>query len=356
MGTQDATITTRTQLHGPATMVAEQAGAYLGLPLLKPGYLPTLTPDDFDLVTCSEKADLFATLGQRATTELMPKLTDRDGNVVIARLRVDPALEVTNLAVGGTRVTEVVHHPPSLFATVLEHVVWDVNVDGAALVEPPRDSQLERAVALAPTLVLSTDLIGNDYNNVSVGGDGVPSLDAVTSDADFTAALRTVLERLDSTGAEVFLATGPDATLLPRYDAKVAQLKAQGLSDAEASGWRDQLRARIAHFNEILLAETARYPRVHVVDVAAKVQDVFAHGLQVGGQTLSPAPFGGLLSLDSMHFSDTGYAVLANAFIDEINRVLGTDVPRLDLAAVHAGDPYAVAALRAAGYPCAGTR
>ena len=354
MGTQDATIHARTQLHGPAALFAKQAGAYLGLPLLKPGYLPTLTPGDFDLATCTERGDLFATLGQRATSELLPKLKDRDGNVVIARMRVDPALEVTNLAVGGTRVTEVVHHPPSLLAIVLEHLVWDVDVDTAQLVEPPRQSQLERLVALRPTLVLSTDLIGNDYNNVNLEVDGVPSLDAVTSEADFVAALTTVLDRLDATGAEVFLATGPDATLLPRYERKVAQLKAKGFSDAEASGWRDELRARIGRFNDILLAECAKHPKVHVVDVAAKVREVFANGLAVGGETLSPAPFGGLLSIDSMHFSDTGYAVLTNAFIEEVNRVLGTAVPLVDLEAVHAADPYAVGALRANGFPCAG--
>ncbi|MCC6336619.1 MAG: hypothetical protein IT380_21850 [Myxococcales bacterium] len=356
MGTQDATIHARTQLHGPATLVARQAGAYLGLPLLKTGYLPTLTPDDFDLATCTEKGDLFSALGHRATKELIPKLKDRDGNVIISRMRVDPRLTVTNLAVGGTRVTEVVHHPPGLLAIVLEHLVWDVDVDTAGLIEPPAESQLDRVVALQPTLVLSTDLIGNDYNNVNLNAEGVPSLDAVTSDEDFTAALRTVLQRLDATGAHVFLATGPDATLLPRYDAKVAELRARGFSEADATGWRDGLRARITHFNEILLVETARYPRVHVVDVAGKVRDIFANGLVVGGQTLPAVPFGGLLSLDSMHFSDTGYAVLANTFLEEVNRVLQADLPPVDVEAAHADDPYSVEALRANGFPCAGTR
>lgn len=354
MGTQDATIHARTQLHGPATQFARQAGAYLGLPLLKPGYLPTLTPDDFDLATCTEKADLFTVLGQKATQELLPKLKDRDGNVVIARMRVDPSLEVTNVAVGGSRVTEVVQHPPGLLAVVLEHLVWDVDVDAAGLIEPPAESQLDRVVALAPTLVLSTDLIGNDYNNVNLAVDGVPSLDAVTPEPDFTAALRTVLERLEATGAHVFLATGPDATLLPRYEAKVAQLRARGFSEAEATGWRDQLRARIDRFNAILLAEAARFPRVHVVDVAAQVRAVFQSGLAVGGTTLAARPFSGLLSIDGMHFSDTGYAVLANAFIDEVNGALGAGLPRVDVEAVHRADPYAVAALRANGFPCAG--
>lgn len=356
MGTQDATIHARTQRSGPATQVARQAGAYLGLPLLHEGFLPALTPDDFDLSTCEERDDLFATLGRRALEELLPKLKDREGNIVIRRMRVDPSLEVTNVAIGGSRVTEVVGHPPGLFAQVLEHLVWNPNVDTAGLVSPPPETQLDRVVALAPTLVVSTDLIGNDYNNVDLSVAGVPSLEAVTREADFTAALRTVLGRLDATGAHVFLATGPDATLLPRYDAKVAALRAQGFSDAEARGWRDELRARIGRFNAILLAEAAQHPRVRVVDLAAKVQEVFERGLDVGGTHLGPAPFGGLLSLDGMHFSDTGYAVLANAFLEAMNEELGAALPLVDVKAVHAADPYAVAALRAAGYPCAGTR
>jgi hypothetical protein len=62
-----------------------------------------------------------------------------------------------------------------------------------------------------------------------------------------------------------------------------------------------------------------------------------------------------LLSLDTMHFSDTGYAVLANVFLEEINATLGTNVPLVELAPINASDAYSVEALQAAGISCAGT-
>ena len=94
---------------------------------------------------------------------------------------------------------------------------------------------------------------------------------------------------------------------------------------------------------------------VHVVDLHAKVATVLSEGVDLGNKVLRPAPFGGLLSLDSMHFSDTGYGALANMFLEEINATLGTNVPLADLSAINAVDAYSVEALQAAGISCAGT-
>ena len=61
--------------------------------------------------------------------------------------------------------------------------------------------------------------------------------------------------------------------------------------------------------------------------------------------------WGGLLSLDDLHLTDTGYALYAQKFIDAINAV-GTQIPPIDVDAVHAGDALAPARLRAGGYTC----
>lgn len=61
---------------------------------------------------------------------------------------------------------------------------------------------------------------------------------------------------------------------------------------------------------------------------------------------------GGILSLDGIHPSNTGYGLLAYAFIDTINKAYGTSIPQVDLQAVYNGtrcsnkrycfpDPYA---------------
>ena len=79
-----------------------------------------------------------------------------------------------------------------------------------------------------------------------------------------------------------------------------------------------------------------------------------ANGVKVGAVTLTARHFGGLLSGDDLHFSDTTYARLANEFAGAINTALGTHLPPVDLEAVLAQDPWSVAKLRAAGFSCAG--
>lgn len=355
MGSQDASISQRSQLHGPAAIIARQAGAYLGIPLIRPNTLPALTTADIDPVRCRPFVDdIFGTIGARAQNELLPKLKDSAGNVAIAKMRVDPALVATNVAIGGFRIAETVGGAKSFFGTILEHVIWDPKVDVAGLVNPPKEAQLQRVEALKPTIAISTDLIGNDYNNVNLHTDGIPDLAALTPVAEVKASLAELMTRLDATGAEVFVATGPDNTVLPDYAEKVARLKAAGVADLDATGWLAGIRARIAEYNDALLAEAKKHPKVHVVDLHRGVAAVLKDGVALRDGVLKPAPFGGLLSLDSMHFSDTGYAVLANMFIDQINADLGTRIPRADLDAIHATDAYSIEALRAAGLSCAG--
>jgi hypothetical protein len=237
MGSQDASISMRSQLHGPAAVVARQMGAYLAMPLIKTGFLPALTVADIDPLRCRPTAaDIFGTIGARAQAELIPKLKDQSGNIVIGKMRVDPNLVATNVAIGGFRVAETVGGAKSFFGTILEHVIWDAKVDTAGLINPPAETQLDRIAALKPTIAISTDLFGNDYNNVNLHTDGIPDLSALTPVDELRASLRVLLTRLDATGAEVFVATGPDNTVLPMYPEKVARLKAAGFSEATRPG------------------------------------------------------------------------------------------------------------------------
>ena len=44
------------------------------------------------------------------------------------------------------------------------------------------------------------------------------------------------------------------------------------------------------------------------------------------------------MTLDGLHFSDTGYGILANIFLDAIDAELGGVPSRVDLEAVITGD------------------
>ena len=84
----------------------------------------------------------------------------------------------------------------------------------------------------------------------------------------------------------------------------------------------------------------------------AKVETIRTSGVRAGGELCTAARFGGLLSLDNLHFTDTGYAVLANLFIEAINAQLGAQIPLVDVDAVHADDPLTPSKLSAAGFTC----
>jgi hypothetical protein len=335
--------------------LARAAGAYLSLPLIKEGLFPGLTLEDFDRTTCKPLRDDVFTIIQERAGDLLPRLKDANGNIVVARARVDPEVEVRNVAIGGFRMKQVIHGGGDLLTMGIEHMVWNPYATTNDLFSEPAQKMLDRVESLQPTLVLSTDLFGNDYNNVDLGKAGIPDLTALTSMEEFRPELAEILLRLEGTGAEVFLATGPDATVLPQYGVKIQKLRDAGFSEHDASAWREAMRTRIGEYNAELRAQAAAYPRVHLVDMYTAVQEVLANGVDVAGTHLSPQPMGGLLSLDGMHFSDTGYAMVANMFIEKMNADLGVKVPLVNLGQVHAEDPYSVESLRAAGFACAGT-
>jgi hypothetical protein len=67
-----------------------------------------------------------------------------------------------------------------------------------------------------------------------------------------------------------------------------------------------------------------------------------------GGQRLTTAFLGGLFSLDGIHPTDTGYAVIANAFIHALDAQAGAGIPPLPLRDVQRADPLVLAGV---GHP-----
>ena len=72
----------------------------------------------------------------------------------------------------------------------------------------------------------------------------------------------------------------------------------------------------------------------------------------MAGERFRAGRGGGRLGLDHTHFSDAGYAVMANVIIEEIAAVTGVRLPLVDLAPIAAADPRSPSALEAAGLSC----
>lgn len=106
------------------------------------------------------------------------------------------------------------------------------------------------------------------------------------------------------------------------------------------------------------IAASATATGVPMVDVKTILEDIYtgntADPLAAAALTVNPgkccsmAFFGGLLSFDGLHPSNTGYALIADAFIQAVNTKYGTTITPVSPAAVYNGtgkipfpDPYA---------------
>jgi lysophospholipase L1-like esterase len=85
-------------------------------------------------------------------------------------------------------------------------------------------------------------------------------------------------------------------------------------------------------------------------DTGAALVDIHATFQQIetaGGVPINPPKCcslvyrGGFFSLDGLHPSNTGYALIANVFIQTLDTAYGLGIPQVNVGAVYATDPYA---------------
>ena len=108
----------------------------------------------------------------------------------------------------------------------------------------------------------------------------------------------------------------------------------------------------------VAAVEQSRGVEIAQVDAFSVFDQIAAQGLVVPGGSSPGGSFvidntylGGLFSLDGIHPTRTGQAVIANAFIDAINTRFGESIPRVDIATVAASDPFVGNPYRPQGEP-----
>jgi lysophospholipase L1-like esterase len=264
-------------------------------------------------------------------------------------------------------------------------------------------TQLERALALAPTTVIVW-LGSNDALVPALTG----ALPALTPPAAFQQSFDRLMTGLDQTGANVVLANIPDVTAIPYFVSMNQVAKENGIDVAEllarvpletdpqfqpdpqlhegdfvrrsalplikgvlsdpstnlpvfcdkpvyalpeipgfpAGKYPCLLRA--AHAAAVqntinaynqIIAAEAATRNAPLVDIHRLVNDIAAGGIDVGGQHLTTEFLGGLFSLDGIHPGNTGYAVIANEFIRVMNEELSLKIPAVSVADVFKSDP-----------------
>ena len=106
------------------------------------------------------------------------------------------------------------------------------------------------------------------------------------------------------------------------------------LTPAEVTSLQDAIEG----YNAVI-ADASRSVGAVLVDIATLLADADVNGYWIGPDKLTTDYCGGVFSLDGVHPTNSGYAVVANAFIAAMNEQLAYAIPPVDVAAVWANEP-----------------
>jgi lysophospholipase L1-like esterase len=345
-GFQSDSLLDTAQPHGWAAVLAAQAHTPLVLPLIAPPGVPNV----LELLSVGPPLVIEPTPG--------PMSPGRD----------DPFVQATDLAVPGAELQDVLTTAPSFPIDSLTDLV--IGLPG--LLDNVSKTQVEWAQSLQPTTIFLW--IGS---NDILGAASVADPSAATPLSSFASNYNKLLNELSQTGATLVVANIPDVTVVPFFTpaATIAQEAGHPLfvigpilgigpgdyvlpdgvamipgiltgsikgplasSDVLRAPQVLETRAIIDAYNIIIAVEAFTHGAV-LVDIHTLADQIRSQGIEADGHHLTNAFLGGAFSLDGVHPTNTGYAVIANKFITTLNQTRGTSIPLVDINLVASTDP-----------------
>ena len=333
------------QPHGFASLIAAQKRVPLPLPLIvAPGI-----PNVLELINPGP----------------LPVIVPAPG---VSLGRVDLSVQTMNLAVPGQSVQDALTRRPDFPIDTLTDLILGL----PGLLSGASRSQVEWAESLAPTTILVW-IGNNDALLPAIVGD--PSF--LTPIPAFEASFTGLMNRLAATGATLAVANIPDIGTIPYFIPadKIAGLTGAPLgvigpilgiasgdfvtldslplalailsnpalgplpgSSVLTSAEMAQVRAAVDGYNAII-AKLAKAHGAALVDVHGLTDEIRDHGYVVRGQRLNTEFLGGVFSLDGIHPTFTGHAIIANEFIHALNTQFAAGIPPVSIEQVAGGDP-----------------
>ena len=356
-GYQSGSLIDASQVNGWAPLVAAQAKFAITLPLIaSPG-----APNQLTLAHLATPT-LLSTIG------MLPGTTSGRDNF---------GAQPTDVAVPGALLNDALNTPPLLNPTTgqqtLNQLVLGYPGFGYGVVR----SQAQQAVAANPTTIFVW--LGN---NDALIADFYGSPSVMTPLATFTTQYQQLIGYLTAnSNAHLVIANIPDVTavaymqqattLLGFFSAQTgvpatalsAVLGIQpgdlvslpGLQQVPAilggtakgpiaatnilhAADVATVQANVAAFNKVIAASAASAGAT-LVDINALFAKTTANGITANGVTGNTGFLGGVFSLDGIHPTNTGYAVIANFFIDTMNAAFKSSIPDVNVSAVAVVDP-----------------
>jgi lysophospholipase L1-like esterase len=366
-GYQNGSLLDTQQPHGYANLIAQQAKFPLTLPLIAPPGAPNVMT--------------LVSLGPPPVTGIMDP-----GQSTIGR--DDYMVQATDLAVPGALVNDVLNTVPVAIPTTAEQQITQLVIGFPGLSDNIARTQLGWAVALNPTTIIVW--IGN--NDALVADEtGMPA--SMTPLATFTTEFTQLMSNLSKqTHANLIVSNLPDVTLVPYLTpalqvleeaclgaygsvtpaciASMSQLlgiqpagttyagdlvNPTGLAEVSLiltgkqappitdSGFLSAaevvtVQQMVLSYNQVI-QQQATAVGATLVDFHTVFAQTAASGVTANGYTGNFSYLGGMFGLDGVHPSNTGYGVVANAFIDAMNASLHTTIPDVNLSTIAAQDP-----------------
>jgi lysophospholipase L1-like esterase len=339
-GVQSADASYRSQPYSYVNVIATQLGVNFPLPLIQDGPF----------------TDVFS---------------------VTNRTRIDPTVESPNLAVSGADTTSI----------LTQSATTPIANEADLVLSPRTGTQVQIAQSLQAPFM--TCWIGsNDALSAVLAFD---DLDAsqLTPVSVFASNYQQIVQDLTGWHNNVVFANVPnvtdvgflfnndDLTLflgqnygLPAgsYTSLVAMLLLKlgiaGSSLLQDPSWVldasevQTIENAVQQYNQIIATDAAAV-HMPVVNINALLGAVEQNGIAIGSLTLTTRYLGGMFSLDGVHPSDIGHAVIANYFIAAANAAFHMNTPPLthsQLLTVLEQDPFVdfTGALKVRGRPFAG--
>jgi lysophospholipase L1-like esterase len=361
-GFQSGSLLDTAQVHGWAPLVAKQGNFNIIQPLIAyPG-----APNVLQLVSLGPPPVITSVCPPSGTPNVCGSTTGRDNF----------ATQVTDLAVPGALLNDVMNTVPLANPAAGQQQINQLVLGFPGLGYGVAQSQLAFAIQAQPTTIFLW--IGN--NDALIADEtGMPS--SMTSVANFTTQYQALMTQLMTmTPAHLVIGNIPDVTKVPYLTPAALVLgeysQATGLpvpvlsalfgivpgdyvnpaglaqiptilatqkgpiSDAGVLSAAEvvTVQAQVVAFNQVIAAQ-AKAAGATLVDINALFNQVAANGLTINGYTGTTAFLGGFFSLDGIHPTNTGYAVVANTFIDTMNSTISTKIPDVPLGPVAAADP-----------------
>ncbi len=352
-GYQSGSLIDTSQPNGWAPLVAAQAKFSITLPLIA----PPGAPNQITLVHLAGPV-----LGQLSGTTI-----GRDNF----------AVQPTDVAVPGALLNDILNTLPLLNASAGQQQLNQLVLGYPGFGFGVARSQAQQAVAAnATTIFLWAG------NNDALDADFAGSPSVMTPIAAFTTQYQQLISYLQlNSSAHLIIANIPDVTSIPylmpaagilaQYSAgtglPVATLSAllgisagdyvnpAGLTDiplilggtkkgplvdADVLSAAEVVTARatLTQYNQVIAASAASAGAT-LVDINAFFTQVSANGITYNGYPGTTTFLGGVFSLDGIHPTNTGYALVANKFIDTMNASFKTTIPDVNVAPIAAADP-----------------